>query len=459
MKKIVLVLLTLVVGLGLFACKNDADVLVIRAWNTEFQDRFRAYYPDFVETLDNGNDLLEDGTEVKWVIVANDDGAYQTALDEALRNQSNASGNDLLDIFLIEADYARKYTDVDGDPVALDLVDDLGITTAELSDQYAYTQDIVTDSDGNLRATSWQATPGLFAYRRSIAIDVLGSDDPETVQAALSDWDKFDSVAAEMKDDGYYMLSGYDDSYRTFSNNFEGQWLESDGKTVRIDDEVINWIEQTKTYTDNGYNNGSSLWSDTWAADQGPDGNVFGFFYSTWGINFTLLGNSLADPDGDKAVGNGIYGDWGVVEGPANYYWGGTWIVGAVGTDQPELVKDIMVELTMNSEIAKNITLDTQDYTNNKTAMDAIANDPDYGSDFLGGQNHIALFNEAADGIDMSNTTPYDQSLNEGIQTAFKDYFTGLVTWTEAWVNFENDVSTDHPELLFPDSYPAEPTA
>lgn len=39
-----------------------------------------------------------------------------------------------------------------------------------------------------------QATPGLFAYRRSIAKDVLGTDDPEQVQAAVADWDKFNAV-------------------------------------------------------------------------------------------------------------------------------------------------------------------------------------------------------------------------------------------------------------------------
>ena len=52
-------------------------------------------------------------------------------------------------------------------------------------------------------------------------------------------------------------------------------------------------VDQTKEYTDKGYNNKSSLWDSQWAADQGPSGKVFGFFYSTWGINFTLLGNSL----------------------------------------------------------------------------------------------------------------------------------------------------------------------
>ena len=68
-----------------------------------------------------------------------------------------------------------------------------------------------------------------------------------------------------------------------------------------------------------------------------------------------------------------------------------------------------MLKLTCDSDIMTQITKDTQDYTNCKSAMDAIAADPDFGSDFLGGQNHIALFAEVAPTIDMSNAGPYDQ--------------------------------------------------
>ena len=39
--------------------------------------------------------------------------------------------------------------------------------------------------DGSQRGTTWQATPGLFAYRRSIAKEVLGTDDPAEVQTYL----------------------------------------------------------------------------------------------------------------------------------------------------------------------------------------------------------------------------------------------------------------------------------
>ena len=105
---------------------------------------------------------------------------------------------------------------VRGEILAADRVkarEKFGLTDDDLKDQYQYTKDIVT-VDGVQKGTTWQATPGLFAYRRSIAKDVLGTDDPTEVQAALSDWDKFNDVAEKAAAKGYKMLSGYDDSYR-----------------------------------------------------------------------------------------------------------------------------------------------------------------------------------------------------------------------------------------------------
>lgn len=461
MKKVFALITVIALALTLVACGNnttttltkEGKVLNIRVWNTEFKDRFRAYYPGYLETKSNGDDLLDDGTIVKWIEVANDNNGYQNALDAALQNQSKAAADDKIDIFLIEADYAKKYAN---DKYALDVIEDLMIPEYSLSQQYQYTKDIVTDEDGAIRGVSWQATPGLFAYRADIAREVLGTDDPELVQAELDTWAKFDAVAADMKAENYLMLSGFDDAYRTFSNNTSAPWVDEDGKVV-VDQQILNWIKQTKTYANNGYNHGSKLWDSQWQADQGPTGNVFGFFYSTWGINFTLLGNSLADANAPKEVGNGLFGEWRVVQGPASYYWGGTWIVGAKGTDNPTLVRDVMLKLTANEKIMKQVTLDVEDYTNNQNAMDEIANDPNYGSAFLGGQNHVELFNASAANIDMSNISPYDQGLNEAIQTAFRDYFLGESTFAQAWDAFKTLVSTKYPELTFP-AMPAEPT-
>ncbi len=412
---------------------DGGKVLNIACWNDEFKSRFEAYYQS----------KLPADVKVNWLITPNQDNAYQNKLDEQLAGQDAAAADDKIDMFLIEADYALKYVDSD---YALPLTD-IGLTADDLAQQYQYTKDIVS-VDGVQKATSWQATPGLFVYRRSIAKDVLGTDDPDKVQAALSDWDKFNAVAADMSAKGYKMLSGYDDSYRVFSNNVSAPWV-TDNK-ITVDPNLMKWVDQTKTFTDKGYNNKTSLWSNEWAADQGPQGKVFGFFYSTWGINFTLLGNSLAKAvaDGGKAeVGNGIYGDWAVCYGPQSWYWGGTWIVGAKGTDNVSLVKDVMKTLTCDSATMKQITLDTQDYTNNMAAMEEIGKS-DFKSDFLGGQNHIALFTEAAKKIDMSNAGPYDQGLNEEFQAAFKDYFDGnTATVDDALNSFYTAAEEKYPNL------------
>ncbi len=413
----------------------EGKVLNIWCWNDEFQQRVKAFYPGYTHN-DDGTGSIGD-VKVVWTINPNADNGYQIPLDAALQDQDNVAADEKIDIFLIEADYADKYVN---SPYSL-AVSEVGITDANTAEMYEYTKEIATDANGALKAVSWQAAPGLFAYKRSIAKAVLGTDNPDEVQAYVSDWAKFDETAKKMKDAGYFMLSGYDDAYRTFSNNVSAPWV-NDKNEIIIDANILKWVEQTKTYTDNGYNNKNSLWSDGWAADQGPDGKVFGFFYSTWGINFTLLGNA----------GEAGFGDWAVCYGPQSYYWGGTWICAAYQTDNKSLVKDIMYQLTCNGEIMESITRDqaVQDYTNNMAAMEKIATDASYGSEFLGGQNHVALFTENAKKIDMSNISAYDQGLNETFQAAFKDYFDGNVDYDTALNNFYANAIVKYPELVKP---------
>ena len=420
---------------SLASCK-EPHYLNVRCWNDEFIQRFKAYYPNVTEEKVNEIYVLEDGTKVRFQITANQNNAYQNALDLALKDQKNTKDNDKVDMFLFEADYALKYVNSD---YTLD-VKDLGITDDDTKNMYQYTKDIAT-AGGKLKGLSWQATPGLFAYRTDIADAVLGFHEPDQVQAALNTWEKFNTVAASAKEHGYFMLSGYDDAYRVFSNNISAPLVNSN-KEIVIDEQLTKWIDQTKTFTDNGYNNKTSLWADEWTADQTAKGKVFGFFYSTWGINFTLDGNARTDVEGKNLVGK-----YRVITGPASYYWGGTWIAAAAGTDDKDLIKDIMLKLTCDETIAEKITRDTQDYTNNKVAMNKIANDTSYGSELLGNQNHIKLFAEAADKINMKNISQYDQGINEELQTAMKDYFAGTVTLDKAWENFYSKITTKYSEL------------
>ncbi len=422
---------------------DGGSVVNIRVWNDEFINRFKKYYPGAVETKAGEEFTMPNpsgtGTlKVVFQTTANQNNAYQIALDEALDRQATAAADQKIDMFLLEADYALKYVNTNN-TVA---VDDIGITTADTAEMYQYTKDIAT-SNGKLKALSWQATPGLFAYRTDIAEAVLGTSDPDQVQAKLADWEKFDAVAAQMKAKNYAMLSGYDDSYRVFSNNISKPLVDKATGIINIDPQLEKWIDQTKEYTDKGYNNKTSLWDASWTKQQTVEGNTFGFFYSTWGINFTLKGNAETKVDGKDLVGK-----YKVCTGPASYYWGGTWLACANGSDNKSAVADIMRKLTCDGSIARAITLGEEDYTNNKAAMNALANDPTYKSAFLN-QNHIALFTKAAEKIKMDKTTIWDQGFNENIQSAFKDFFEGKVSRNTAYWNFYKKLSTTYTEFEY----------
>ena len=123
---------------------EQGKIVNIYCWNDEFKSRYEAYAADLAETH---------GVEVNFVIVANENNAYQNNLDAALLAQADAAADDKVDIFLIEADYATKYTKSE---FALDVVNEVGLTEEDLAGQYQYTKDIVTDADGNLQGLSWQ---------------------------------------------------------------------------------------------------------------------------------------------------------------------------------------------------------------------------------------------------------------------------------------------------------------
>ena len=435
-KKFLAVLLTAAMAVSMLAgcgskVASDGKVLNVYCWNDEFQRRVQDHYPGY-EIVDEVTGKIGDVT-VKWNITANADNAYQNNLDNTLLNQESAAADDKVDIFLIEADYALKYIDSEyALPVA-----DLGIKAEDIADQYKYTQDIVTDGKGVLKGLSWQGCPGVLFYNREAAKAVLGSDDPATVQAAVKDWDTFVATAEKAKAAGYNMVSSVMDTYRTYSNNVSTKWV-VDGK-IKVDANLEKWVQDSKKLVDAGMAGTHSLWSAEWSAGFFPEGKVFCYFGPAWLVNFSMS----ADQEGSI----GYNGGWGATEGPQGFFWGGTWICAAAGTDNGDLIKDIMLKMTTDADLMKGIVVKDDDFVNNKTAMEAMAKDASYSSKVLGGQNPLQMYCNGVAGLDLSNLSKYDQACNEEFQNAMKNYFDGNATYDEALELFYKAVIEKHPEL------------
>lgn len=418
---------------------EEGKVINIYSWNNEFKERVEAVYSEVAETSKDGTvTTLKDGTEIHWIVNPNQDGVYQQKLDEALLKQAEASADEKVDIFLSETDYVNKYTDADAD-VAMPLKN-LGIDPeTDLADQYAFTKVTASDVNGVQRGSTWQCCPGLLVYRRDIAKDVFGTDDPETVGEKVKDWDTMKVTAGELKAKGYFTFASYADTFRLYGNSIAEPWVKPGENIICVDQQIMNWVSDSKEWLDAGYLDKTvkGQWNADWNQAMGSSSKVFAFLFPAWGIDFTL-----------KPNWDGEMGMWGVTNPPQEYNWGGSYVHACVGTDNPQHVKEIILAVTANKENLLKISKDFSDFTNTQTSMQQAAKDDEnFSSEFLGGQNAFKYFAPVAENIVMAPLSPYDQGCVELIQNNFSDYLQGQVDFDKAKANFETAILERYPEI------------
>ncbi len=418
---------------------EEGKVINIYSWNNEFRERVELVYPEVKETSSDGTvTTLNDGTEIHWIINPNQDGVYQQKLDEALLNQGNAADDDKVDIFLSETDYVNKYTDAAAD-VAMPL-SDLGIDPdTDLADQYSFTKVTASDENGVQRGSTWQCCPGLLVYRRDIAKDVFGTDDPEIVGEKVKDWDTLSATAAELKEKGYYTFASYADTFRLYGNSIDAPWVAPGETVIKVDQKIMDWISDSKEWLDAGYLNKTvkGQWNDDWNKAMGSSSKVFAFLFPAWGIDFTL------NPNWD-----GEAGSWAVTNPPQEYNWGGSYVHACVGTDNPQHVRDIILAVTADTDNLLTISREKTDFTNTQSSMrEAATDDKNFSSEFLGGQNPFKYFAPVAENIKIAPLSAYDQGCVELIQNSFSDYYQGNVDFDKAKANFETAIKERYPEI------------
>ena len=388
----------------------------------------------------------EENLEIKTTIVATTDGLYQPALDAALK----AGGADAPDIYAAEAAFVLKYAQGDAAGFAA-AYEDLGIdmSTVESAQIADYSVEIGTrPSDGKIVALGYQATGGAFIYRRSIAKDVWGTDDPATVKAKIGggsgSWDQFWVAAEELKAKGYGIISGDGDLWHAVENSSPQGWV-VDGK-LNVDAKREEFIDLSKKLKDNGYHNDTQDWNDAWFADMKGEGaqGILGFFGPAWLINYTLAPNC-----GGTAVGEGTYGDWAICESPIGFFWGGTWILANKDTTKKEAVAKIIEWITLDDSetglqyMWANGTFNGEGGTKDCVASGTVMAKSNGELEFLGGQNMFDVFVPANAFANGKNLTQYDESINSIWRDEVRNYTAGNKDRATALADFKAKVAAD----------------
>ncbi len=419
--------------------KDDkgGDKEVINLW------AFTDEVPGMVEKYMEMNPDFAAKYKVETTIIATTDGAYQPALDSALA----AGGKDAPDMYCAEAAFVLKYTQGDAASYAAPYKD-LGIDIdKEIADSKIaqYSVDLGTNPNGDVVGLGYQATGGAFIYRRSIAKEVFGSDDPKTVADAIGggsqNWDKFFEAAEDLKAKGYGIISGDGDLWHAVENSSDKGWI-VDGK-LTIDSKREAFLDLSKQLKDNGYHNDTQDWQDAWFADMkgGGDKGVLGFFGPAWLINYTL-----GDNCGGKAVGEGTYGDWGVCEPPVGFFWGGTWLMANKDSSKKEAVGKILEWITLDSsETGLQYMWANGTYgeggTKDSVASGTVMAKSDGAIEFLGGQNMFDVFIPANDYANGKNLTQYDEKINSLWRDQVRQYTSGQKSREDAIKDFKSNVA------------------
>ena len=434
-KKVVSMLLVSAMTLSMAACGNNGTNAWIGAADSTENGSAAASGEKLViwtladDLIDFGERFQEQtGVEVETVVI--EPANYPTKVQTAL-----LGGETEPDIIVGEPKMLEDFYDAG-------FFEDLNqapYNAQDYADQIVdYVWEIGQDSEGIQRAISYQITPAGIYYRRDIAKEVFGTDDPTAVGEKVKDWDTLKATAEELKAKGYYTFASYADTFRVYSNNMSEPWVADGETTVKIDPLIMDWVENSKEWLDAGYLDKTvkGQFNDDWNKAMGSSSKVFAFLLPPWGIDFTL------NPNWD-----GEAGAWAVTNPPQEYNWGGSYIHAATGTDNPEHVKDIILAMTAEKDTLLKISQDYLDFTNTVSGMEEAAADDAYASDFLGGQNAYEYYAPVAENIEIAPLSAYDLGCVELFQNSFSDYFQGNVDFDKAKENFETAIKERYPDI------------
>ena len=324
-----------------------------------------------------------------------------------------------------------------------------------------YVWKVGQDSEGIQRAISYQITPAGIYFRRDIAQEVFGTDDPEEIGKLFADYDTILQTAKTLKDAGYRIFASdaeinyfsgdsawvvdnklnvsdarfdymdlvidlYQNDLTAYANQWSTPWYQA------MSGEVPILTAEIQNYEDDSVNVWDAEAFEEATADLEKT-TVFAFGLPSWGVL------TMRDNVGDTS------GKWGVCAGPAYGFGGGTYIGISSLSEKKDLAWDFVKFCTLDEETADWWI----DYSEGDTVslISALEKHKDDANEVYGGEKLYSFWLEQAKGIDYSKVTKYDKVIGDAWGAAISSIKTGQATKDEALATFYDTVESTYPEI------------
>lgn len=388
-----------------------SGTLEVWGWTTDPQYQIEAFekaYPNVT---------------VNYTMIGTD---YDTKMQTIVDNRTEGP-----DVFYADVKTVKNYIESDAWETLTD--DPYNI---DVSDSEDYTVKLGSDSDGNVKALSYQATPGGFWYKRDLAKKYLGTDDPDEISEMLSTTEGMLDVAEKLKagsNGETHMFASYKDLWQFANYGMRSvAWI--DGNKFQMDDYIPEFFDLAKTVRDNGYDAKIDTWSEAWYASCADD-SVFGYAEPTWGLQYVI---QTGAPDSE--------GNWGLASMPAAYFNGGSYLGIYQESQNKELAAEYVKFVCTNKDFLAQYAKDKGDYTSLKSVNKEIA-DGGYEEPWCAGQNTFKFFSDQMDKINTDIVTKYDDTIGNLMLNNVDLYLNGQLDKDAAIAQFKDDVASNYRRL------------
>lgn len=307
-----------------------------------------------------------------------------------------------------------------------------------------------TGQDGKLKGLSYSSSQGTFIYRRSIAREVWGTDDPTVIGEKLGDsWEDFLKAAEELKKKGYAIVPGYDELWKVVEDSADKPWV-MDGK-LYIDPKREVYLDLAKTMKEHDLDNGWTQWQEEWYESMSGEGkgSAFGYFSAWWFPPYVAIHNS-----GGKKPGDGTYGDWAVCKPPLNFNMGDSRVLVNANTVKKEELGQIIDWMFFDTSekglqsLLANGTFNSKDNTKVAAASSKVLKQVDATSDFLGGQNPFTVYADLEDKGSGRSVSAYDDNIASYWLEQVRLYADGKISRKQAIEDFKKSIKENFKDKI-----------
>ena len=431
MKRIISLALAAVMCLSLAGCggsgakKEDDNKLVVWTLAEDLKD-FAEYYTE------------QTGVEVEVTVIAPAD--YPTKINTTL-----GSRNGDVDVIVGEPQMLADFYDAG-------FFADLSEFDAQASEKLVdYVYEAGKDEDGVLRTLSYQVTPGSVIYRRDLAKEVFGTDDPAAISEKFSTFDAIRQTAVELDAAGYSIF-GDTGSLRWFANS-DAPWVQ-DG-ALQMTDSRLDYFDAAVDLYQNEYVAFAPEWSAAWYASMAgplpvnagwaeldeldanaPTTQIFSYVMPSWGA--VIIRDNAAENKGNFSVAKGV----------CSFFGGGTFIGVNEFSENQEEAKKFVEFCTLNEDVAQWwLEKSDGDVVAMKSVLEA---NKDYENPSFGNQKTYEFFANEAAAVDYSLVTRYDTAIGDAFGQAIEAVQKGEKDKETALNDFYQEVKAVYPEIKTP---------